>query len=85
MAETPTEYLDRVTALFTAAFESAAVVNRDDRPDRCLLEMTGQYGIRQSEHRTRPRNNVRRFHRMGRVEFGMTGDWQPEIRKLAEW
>ena len=44
MAETTSEYLDRVAALFASAFESASVVARDDQADRCLLEMSGYYG-----------------------------------------
>src|SRR3989304_8896261 len=45
MAETASEYLDRVAAVFTLAFESASVVAGDDQADRCLLEISGQYGL----------------------------------------
>ena len=87
MAETPTEYLDRVTALFTAAFESSAVVNRDDRPDRCLLEMTGQYGI----YRVRllevvapnaPRKYAYYVLQDDRVIVGFDNVPDPQVRRL---
>jgi len=44
MAETPSEYLDRVTARFAAEFAPATVTLRDERSDRHLLEMWGEYG-----------------------------------------
>ncbi len=87
MAETPAEYLDRVAALFTATFELATVVNRDDRSDRCLLEMTGQYGT----YRVRflevvapnaPRKYTYYVLQDDRVIVGFDNAPDPQVRRL---
>jgi hypothetical protein len=44
MVQTAGEYLDEVAALFSAAFAQVRIVERDDRPERCLLEMVGLHG-----------------------------------------
>ena len=44
MVSSPTEYLDSLIPAFSQAFKDAIVVERDDRPERCLLEMSGRYG-----------------------------------------
>lgn len=47
MATPFTEALDRIVALFEAAFEHPAVLRREERPDIALLEMAGDYGVYQ--------------------------------------
>lgn len=44
MGKTPIEYLDDVMTSFTAAFLDVTVVTRDNRPERCMLEMWGKFG-----------------------------------------
>ncbi len=44
MVSTPTEYFDGIVAQFTAAFDQIRVTERDEKPERSLLELTGVYG-----------------------------------------
>jgi hypothetical protein len=87
MAETLAEYLDRVTALFAAAFESAHVISRDDRIERCLLEMVGQIGayrVRLLEVVTRnsPRKYAYYVLQDERVIAGFDNASDAQVRRL---